>query len=426
MSMVGDDVTRLRAEVARLSRVEQLMQQLLAVTGQLASAPSREDISRIVNERGLAAVGASYGAMWLVDASRTRLELAGSSSGTRQKLDRWASIPLDLDAPMPQVVRTGEPLYVESMLEYEARFPISFARIRDTITSPTQAYALLPLVGGGEVVGAMSATYERGEELDASLRTFLEILASQCGQALERVRAQERVTHAYREEREAHALAEEATRAREEILAVVSHDLRNPLGTILIGASTLAAGIDNPRVRTIADRITRQTERMSRLLEDLVDFAGLQAGGFAIARRVTPPSAIVTNAAELCAPLAEERDLRFTTLVEPDLPPVSCDAPRVVQVFANLFANALKATPKNGAITLGVRAGTEFFLRDTGPGFAPDEAPHVFERHWRSKQPMYKGAGLRLAIAKGIVDAHGGRIWLDSGGGGSTFSFTLT
>jgi signal transduction histidine kinase len=285
---------------------------------------------------------------------------------------------------------------------------------------------------GLDAVGASTAG---GEDLDASERTFLAILSNHCALALSRIDAERRLEVAYHEERVSRVLADEATRAREEILSVVSHDLRNPLGTILMGASTLlhAGAPDDPkgqRVRGIAERIHRQSERMARLIEDLMDFAGIEAGRLVLERRPATPMSIVAHAAEPFAPIAQERGVTFSQEVAADLPKVDCDPARAAQVLSSLAGNAIKVTPKSGQITMGVRAAARevvFFVRDTGPGIDADELPTLFQRFWRSKKPSYKGAGLGLSIARGIVDAHGGRIWVESQpGAGSTFYFTVT
>lgn len=256
-------------------------------------------------------------------------------------------------------------------------------------------------------------------------------IAVHVAQAVERKQHDRELARAYREEREAHILAEEATRAREEILSVVSHDLRNPLGTILMGATTLLnAGEAQERVRTAADRIHRQAERMARLIEDLVDFAGIQAGRLTLERRLHEPETVLSTTSEIFGPIAQERGLRLETETIPGLPKVACDSDRAVQVMSNLVSNALKVTPKGGVIAIGAepRGGeVVFYVRDTGPGIESDELPNLFERYWRGKQSSYKGAGLGLSIARGIVDAHGGRIWAESRlGVGSTFYFSLT
>jgi signal transduction histidine kinase len=276
------------------------------------------------------------------------------------------------------------------------------------------------------VTGALAVTYDRANAVGASDRTFLRIMARQCALALRRIDLSAA-------ERTSRFEAEEATRAREEILSVVSHDLRNPLGTILMGVTTLQQLVDerdpkSDRIRTIADRIQRQSERMARLIEDLVDFAGIQAGKLSIERRPTSPESIITTTAELFGSIAQERGIGFSVDVPP-LPMIEVDPDRAVQVLSNLLANALKVTTKGGRVAIGAMDGNEvvFFVRDSGPGIDADELPRLFERYWRSKKATYKGAGLGLSIARGIVEAHDGRIWAESQVGvGATFFFTLT
>jgi signal transduction histidine kinase len=261
---------------------------------------------------------------------------------------------------------------------------------------------------------------ERGlEELVAP--ALREMLARHCSLAIERVRVLEL-------ERRARLEAEEATRAREEILSVVSHDLRNPLGTIMIGVGSLRRA-ESDRVRGTAERIQRQALRMARLIDDLVDFAGIQAGRLTLVRAPHAPAEIISAVGELFGPVAHERGLAFAAGAPRDLPHVECDSERAVQVMANLITNAIKVTPSGGAIEVGATPGAEqvvFFVRDTGPGIDPTELPRVFERYWRGAATPYKGTGLGLSIARGIVDAHGGRIWAESQVGvGSTFYFSL-
>jgi signal transduction histidine kinase len=258
-------------------------------------------------------------------------------------------------------------------------------------------------------------------------------IAVHVAQALDRRHKEKELSRAYREEREARLRADEAIAAREEILAVVSHDLRNPVGGIMIAASSLLnldAGEKTVRVRTMAERIHRAAERMARFITDLVDFAGIEGGRLELDRAPHTPASILTAASDLFSPIAIERGLRFETRTLHDLPAVECDSDRAVQVLTSLVSNALKVTPKGGAVSIGAEvkgADVVFLVRDTGPGIEADELPKLFERHWRSKSSSYKGAGLGLAIARGIVDAHGGKIWAESRlGAGSTFYFSLT
>lgn len=229
--------------------------------------------------------------------------------------------------------------------------------------------------------------------------------------------------------------AEETVRARDEIIAVVTHDLRNPLGTIVMGATALLqqGGAPDPgaqRVQSVAERIHRQAERLARQLRDLQDFSDIQRGQLPIARAPHAPSTIIAAVQELAVPLARERGIAFEARAAPALEPLDCDADRVVQALSSLVVNALKVTARGGSIEVGARAAgapgdhqrVVFFVHHSGPSLDGEEVPAMFAPGWRSKQPGYRGAALGFTIARGVVDAHGGRIWAEDGGGTVLFS----
>jgi len=227
---------------------------------------------------------------------------------------------------------------------------------------------------------------------------------------------------------------EDEMRAREDILAVVTHDLRNPLGTIVMGATTLRQLGGPPdartqRVESIAERIERQAERMARQIGDLADLVAIQAGRLEIRRASHAPCQIVGAASELVGPIARERGVAFEARAPEGLPPVECDCQRVVQALSNLVATSVKVTARGGAIEVGARAedrGVVFFVRDSGPGIADDDLPELFGPTWRRRQPGDRG-GMGFAFARGVVDAHGGQIWAASDPSvGSTVYFSLT
>jgi len=220
--------------------------------------------------------------------------------------------------------------------------------------------------------------------------------------------------------------AQQAVRVREQILAIVSHDLRNPLGAILLTTNALAKKGTLPQA---VGRIQRAAERMLRLIEDLLDFASIEAGHLAIKRRPQDPEAMIQETLASFEGIAEDKGLQMTADVEPNLPKVFCDHDRVLQVLSNLVGNAAKATPEGGHISLRIAArGDEvlFSIADDGPGIGEEDLTHLFERYWRSDDVEYKGTGLGLAIGRGIVTAHGGRIWAESKlGHGTSFFFTV-
>jgi signal transduction histidine kinase len=220
--------------------------------------------------------------------------------------------------------------------------------------------------------------------------------------------------------------AQRAVRVREQILAIVSHDLKNPLGAILITADALAKKGALPHA---VGRIQRASHRMLRLIDDLLDFASIEAGQLALKRQPQDAGSLIRETLVSFEGVAEDKNLQLTADVAPDLPKIYCDRDRILQVLSNLVGNATKVTPTGGHITLRAEVGENellFTVLDNGPGILEEELKHLFERYWRSGEVEYRGTGLGLAIARGIIVAHGGRIWAESEfGRGATFFFTV-
>lgn len=218
--------------------------------------------------------------------------------------------------------------------------------------------------------------------------------------------------------------------AREQVLKIVSHDLRNPLHTISMSTSLmLEVPMDEAQRVKRLQMIKRAGERMTRMVQDLLDVAKFESGRLGIDKRSVEIAPLVGEAADMLRPLAAERSLRLETSVVDDLPPVAADAGRMLQVFSNLIGNAIKFTPPGGRILVRaepVAGQARFSVSDTGPGIPAAQLPQVFGRFWQADVTDRRGIGLGLAIAKGIVEAHGGRIWVESEvGRGTTFYFTL-
>jgi signal transduction histidine kinase len=221
--------------------------------------------------------------------------------------------------------------------------------------------------------------------------------------------------------------AQQATRARDELLAVVAHDLRNPLNTILMATEMVRDAA--PIAQRPAEIALRAAERMSRLIEDLLDVARLQGGGLTVRAGAEPVSRILDEAMTMLQPLAAAQGITMERADAVTVPAVRADASRILQLISNLAGNAIKFTPVGGRITLGALPhGREvlFWVADTGPGIAAEQIPHIFSRFWQVDRTDRRGVGLGLAIARGIAEAHGGRIWVESRlGEGSTFFFTV-
>ena len=227
-------------------------------------------------------------------------------------------------------------------------------------------------------------------------------------------------------------LAQRANRARDEILGVVSHDLRNPLSAISMVATVLRnhpPGDEEAR-RGLYEAIGESAELMSRMIQDLLDVSNIEGGRLSLERDQQPVQPLVERAMQMFAGIAAAHSIALAESVAPGLPPMDADGERVLQVLANLISNAVKFTPDGGRIELSARRvdeAIELAVTDTGPGIPPEDLDHIFDRYWHARRSARTGgSGLGLAIARGLVEAHGGRIRVESAlGTGSTFRFTI-
>ena len=224
--------------------------------------------------------------------------------------------------------------------------------------------------------------------------------------------------------------AREVIDAREEVLRIVAHDLRNPLNTV---AMTTRLLLDVPSTeQQRIDRLTviqRAGERMNRLINDLLSVSIIEAGRLTVDPRPTPIRALLDDAMEMLRPIAADKAIRLETVAPSNAVEVLADPGRVLQVLSNLVGNAIKFTPKGGQITITVRPEdglVAFEIADTGPGIPPEQLSNIFGRFWQASRADSRGIGLGLSIAKGIVEAHGQQLRVSSTVGvGSTFSFEL-
>ena len=214
---------------------------------------------------------------------------------------------------------------------------------------------------------------------------------------------------------------------RDDVLGVVAHDLRNPLNTIRLQAELLRGRGGQPER---AASIDRAAMRMDRLIQDLLDVTRIEGRALVLDRSNVAARSLLGELVEAQRPAISAASLELTLDAPETLPEVWADRNRVLQMFENLIGNAVKFTPAGGQISVGAVPRDHevlFWVSDTGEGIEADDVPHVFDRFWQSHQSgKQHGAGLGLPIVKGLVEAHGGRIWVESERNrGTTFFFTL-
>lgn len=225
-----------------------------------------------------------------------------------------------------------------------------------------------------------------------------------------------------------------ATRARDDVLAVVSHDLRNPVHAIAMAASftleLLPTGTgEDDMARSQVETIQRAATRAGALIRDLLDLTRIESGRLTLDPAHTAPAELVADALEETRPLARDKDVQIGADVASGMPSLMVDRSRMGQVFSNVLGNAVKFTPAGGRVQVRAAcAGQEvrFTVRDSGPGIPEEHLPFVFNRYWQAPETQSLGTGLGLYIAKGIVEAHGGRMWVESEAGeGAEFGWSI-
>jgi len=286
---------------------------------------------------------------------------------------------------------------------------------------------VVPLLGEQVVLGALVLLRLPDEPpFEHGIVTRVRTLGDLASLSLQRLFA---LTESERRRSEAEA----AVRSRDEVLSIVSHDLRNPVSTVAMSAALLQdpqIPLSDEQRRTQLQVIARSAHRMNRLIQDLLDVARIEGGRLTISCRCEDPGALAAEACDAFRPIAGQKSQAFECTIAPSLHPVYADRDRVLQVISNFLNNAVKFTPDGGRIVLRAaptgEGGVRFSVTDSGPGIAPADLPNVFGRFWQAKRTAHLGTGLGLAIAKGIAEAHRGRVWAESTvGEGSTFHFEL-
>ncbi len=332
-------------------------------------------------------------------------KLAKLALSSRNTLSRSA-----IETQRPQIFADMTPEFLRNA----ASSPEHLALLEEL--APRSAI-VAPLVSTTGVIGALVLASSQPHRYQPRDLTLAMELARRASIAIENARLYE--------------AARLATRTRDNALAIVAHDVRNPIATIHLAAKVLERTMTRggPPDGESVQVILRAAKRANRLIQDLLDITRIEGGALSLAEEAIIPKQVVTEAWESLRLLASSASIALEVEISEDLPLIWADRHRLLQVFENLIGNAIKYTPRGGRVTIGAEPGRDevlFFVRDTGPGIPVEEQPRVFDRFWQAQRADRKGAGLGLSICKGIVEAHGGRIRVESTPGrGSTFYFTV-
>lgn len=413
-------------------------QRFLAEAGEVLTGSL--DVPRTLTMAASAAVPALGDAcvIWLVDHDTSSLRVLAAralheDSEASPLLERLQSTPIPLTSShgAVQVVHSGGTLRFivgdrSSALHEVGVARLLYAAVVGEGAPPLGAPAacdvhglFVPIRAAGSTRGVLALYNAAGSFVDDT-SAVAEDFARRLALAVDNGRLYER--------------AQRAIRARDDTIAVVSHDLRNPVSAINMIAGVLHAravepGVALQSVRDELATILHGARQADTLIQDLLDVARIEAGVLHIEREPLDLSKPLSEAAELLRPLADERGLQLSLEVPRDLPVVAADAERLQQVVSNLVGNAVKFTPAGGRVTLAARqedGEIVVSVQDTGRGIPAEQVEKLFDRYWQGNPRARSGAGLGLAIARGIVEAHGGRLRVEStSGAGSSFSFSL-
>jgi PAS domain S-box-containing protein len=349
-----------------------------------------------------------------------RLKVVSREPAKQWICDLFTHLPFDERVPylLKPVIESKQPLLVERPSnETICSLPTNEQELRALRAAGFKSMVAVPMLARGRLVGILalvaSSTSHSYGPTDIRLA---EELAQRAAFSIENTRF--------------FGEAQRAVKTREDVLAIVSHDLKNPLSTIGLAAQVLRQFDQaDATVNRVVGTIQRAVDRMQVLIADLLDFARMQSRTFSITASAENFNRVAMPVLDGLKLLAENKQQAFAVNISPNLPEVVVDRDRIAQVLSNLVGNAIKFTPHGGSVRVSARQqGNEIVLcvEDNGPGIPAEQLPRVFDWLWQAREHRQMGSGLGLSIVQGIVKAHGGRVWAESQlGKGSSFSFTL-
>jgi PAS domain S-box-containing protein len=373
----------------------------------LSKSLTSEEVAQTIIDYAIQALGATAGSVVALRDEDQTLEIIGIVGYPEPVVQYWKRFPVTLPtAPLAVAVHTKTPLWFGSPRE---RLSVMSLTPDASMDSAYKAWASLPLLADDKAIGGLGLSFPTEQIFDQQEREFMVTLAYLCAQALQRAKL-------YEAEAQARQAAEQANRTKVRFMGMISHELRTPLTSIKGFASTLLADDivwDAANQRYFIQIIDEETDKLQEMIEQLLDLSRMEAGTLSIEISPTTIQAILNLARTQLEIMTHNHHLVIS--VADDLPGIDGDENRIAQVLYNLVGNAVKYAPPQTAIMLRiypVDGAVQHEIIDEGPGIAPEMREKVFEP-FQQLTGAKKGAGLGLAICKGIVEAHGGRIWIE-------------
>jgi len=407
---------RYRVLAARTSR-------LYTLSAGLSEAITLEAVAKAVVRHGKVVAGAPAGSVAMLIDGGAQFETLYAEDYPRQLMEAWRRFPAEPGLCSTVVVETRQPVLLGSFEEWQQRFPRSASMSAD---GGYASVAVLPLLVESAAIGVLSFHFTAPLNFDAEYEALLTSIAHHAAQAIDRARLYEAAQHA-------RADAEAANKSKDEFLSVVSHELRTPLTAVLGWAGMLRARMLDPdRAARAVEAIYSNATRQVRLIDELLDVSRIIAGRAPLDLQEMDLGQTIRGAVEAILPAAVEKKLDVRIAPLPENLRVVADPHRLQQVFANLLGNAIKFTPPGGRISIDACTSEGFVdvrVSDTGRGIDRDFLPHVFERFRQGDSSATRsagGLGLGLFITRRLVEAHGGRVGVDSEGAGRGSTFTVS
>jgi signal transduction histidine kinase/PAS domain-containing protein len=414
-------------EVTHQVKSRQRIERLQSVTAALAQAMDVQQVGDLLLERGSEALGARGGAVVRRPEGAETLELVASLNFPEELAARWSNMPADVESPVAEVLRTGEPLFIEHQQELFERFPL-MAKL--AVALQPHAFVGLPIKLNGQVLAAAGFGFTSEVLFDAGTRDYAAAIAGQCALALERA-------FLFARERARSVELEKALRARDDLLSICSHELRTPVTSMRLQAQLAKRNVARgnlqalapDRVMKMVDQSDRQLSRLMRLIEEMLDFSRLRSGHlFHLSRAVFDLKDLVFELQEQFKNELESAGCKLA--VEVDAPVEgSWDRLRIEQVVVNLLTNAIKYGSSKPIVLSLSQSGEDAVIqvRDQGIGVAVEDMKRIFEPYERAvNYTSISGLGLGLYISRRIVEAHGGTLRVTSElGRGSVFTAVL-
>jgi PAS domain S-box-containing protein len=420
--LIAERAGREAAEAAeqRMRASEERLRQLQRVTAGLSEAATPLEVAAVVLDQSLQALSASGGAIYLLSADGSHLELLDQRGHPSGLMAERTKLSLDITSPLTDAARDGSFVIYENYEAYAERYP----QLRDLMRlGEFEASAVLPLMTHGVLLGVLGVRFREPRRFHEGERSMMLTLSELCAQAFERARL-------FAAESQARAEAESASRSKDEFLAMLGHELRNPLSPIVTALHLMKLRDAHvlQHERTI---IERQVTHLLRLVDDLLDISRITRGKIQLNKERLEISQVVAKAIEMSSPLLERGHHHLSVAVSDHGLALECDATRLAQVVSNLLNNAAKYTPPGGQIEIEASHSADrivLTVRDNGIGISSAMLPRVFELFAQERQNIDRsqgGLGLGLAIVKSLVALHDGTVSVFSDGPGTGSTFTV-